>query len=464
MAFINEFFANLAGLGKYLMVPLMIAIIGVLFKVNVDKAIKGGITVGIGLFGLDLALSIVSDYLGPVANGLVTKANLNLDVVDVGWQALSGIAFGTQIGAMIIPVMILFNVIMVTIGASRTMNVDIWNFWHYAVTGSLVYFVTNNILYSLLAAIAHAAIILLFADRTASRVQEVTGIPGISIPHGGVLGQWIVGFIMEPIYNFIGKRFRNDKKTKIDNGQGKKLQENAIFKIIQDPIYLGFILGTVLGFIAGQGAKTSFTTGMAMAAFLYLTPRMVKILMEGLLPINQAVQKMRSKMDGNSDLYIGMDNAVGLGHNTVMLITVIAIPILIVLAAIVPGNRVIPIASLAACGYCSSMLNVVHKGKFGRTLFSTTILFISTLLIASYMAPVITEVAILSGFETEYALISSLSGGTLIAAAPFFLAFRFSNTAGLIFSLIIIVGTIVLQRIYFKNKDQQEETKEVKQV
>ena len=463
MAFINEFFANLAGLGKYLMVPLMIAIIGILFKVNVNKAIKGGITVGIGLFGLDLALSIVGNYLGPVANGLVTKANLNLDVVDVGWQALSGIAFGTEIGAMIIPVMILFNAIMLAIGATRTMNVDIWNFWHYALTGSLVYFVTNNFLYGLLAAIAHAAIILLFADRTAPRVQEVTGIPGISIPHGGVLGQWIVGFIMEPIYNFIGKRFRNDKKTKIDNGQGKKLQENAIFKIIQDPIYLGFILGTVLGFIAGQGAKTSFTTGMAMAAFLYLTPRMVKILMEGLLPINQAVQKMRSKMDGNSDLYIGMDNAVGLGHNTVMLITVIAIPILIVLAAIVPGNRVIPIASLAACGYCSSMLNVVHKGKFGRTLFSTTILFISTLLIASYMAPVITEVAILSGFETEYALISAISG-TLISTTPLFLAFRFSNTVGLIFSLIIIVGTIVLQRIYFKKRDQQEETKEVKQV
>ena len=463
MAFINEFFANLAGLGKYLMVPLMIAIIGILFKVNVNKAIKGGITVGIGLFGLDLALSIVGNYLGPVANGLVTKANLNLDVVDVGWQALSGIAFGTEIGAMIIPVMILFNAIMLAIGATRTMNVDIWNFWHYALTGSLVYFVTNNFLYGLLAAIAHAAIILLFADRTASRVQEVTGIPGISIPHGGVLGQWIVGFIMEPIYNFIGKRFRNDKKTKIDNGQGKKLQENAIFKIIQDPIYLGFILGTVLGFIAGQGAKTSFTTGMAMAAFLYLTPRMVKILMEGLLPINQAVQKMRSKMDGNSDLYIGMDNAVGLGHNTVMLITVMAIPILIVLAAIVPGNRLIPIASLAACGYNSSMLNVAHKGKFGRTLLSTTILFIIMLLVASYVAPEITEVAILSGFETEYALISAISG-TLISTTPLFLAFRFSNTVGLIFSLIIIVGTIVLQRIYFKNRDQQEETKEVKQV
>lgn len=455
MEFLSTFFSTISGLGKYLMVPLMVALIGIAFKCNVNKAVKGGITVGIGLFGLDLALSIVSNYLGPVATGLVGKANLNLDVIDVGWTALSGIAYGTEIGAFIIPLMLAFNLIMLAVGATKTMDIDIWNFWHYALTGSLIYVITNNLFFGLLAALAHATVIFLIADRTAKRVQEVIGIPGISIPHGGCLGQWIVGFILEPLYNLLGKGKTGEEKT-ISQTNAKKLQDNPVLKVIKDPIYLGFILGTVIAFIGGQDAKTSFTTGMAMAALLYLTPRMVKILMEGLVPISQACSKIMAEKNKSGELYIGMDNAVGLGHTTVMLISVIAIPVCVALCAIVPGNRIIPIASLAACGYNCSMLNVVHRGKVGRTLLSCTIFLALTLVIASFMAPKITEVALSSGYtwsQSEYTLISAISG-TLWSTFPLFLLFNINSTIGAVCCLAIIIACVVLQKIYFKKKMQ----------
>lgn len=455
MEFLSTFFSTISGLGKYLMVPLMVALIGIAFKCNVNKAVKGGITVGIGLFGLDLALSIVSNYLGPVATGLVGKANLNLDVIDVGWTALSGIAYGTEIGAFIIPLMLAFNLIMLAVGATKTMDIDIWNFWHYALTGSLIYVITNNLFFGLLAALAHAAVIFLIADRTAKRVQEVIGIPGISIPHGGCLGQWIIGFILEPLYNLLGKGKTGEEKT-ISQTNAKKLQDNPVLKVIKDPIYLGFILGTVIAFIGGQDAKTSFTTGMAMAALLYLTPRMVKILMEGLVPISQACSKIMAEKNKSGELYIGMDNAVGLGHTTVMLISVIAIPVCVALCAIVPGNRIIPIASLAACGYNCSMLNVVHRGKVGRTLLSCTIFLALTLVIASIMAPKITEVALSSGYtwsQSEYTLISAISG-TLWSTFPLFLLFNINSTIGAVCCLAIIIACVVLQKIYFKKKMQ----------
>ena len=455
MEFLSTFFSTISGLGKYLMVPLMVALIGIAFKCNVNKAVKGGITVGIGLFGLDLALSIVSNYLGPVATGLVGKANLNLDVIDVGWTALSGIAYGTEIGAFIIPLMLAFNLIMLAVGATKTMDIDIWNFWHYALTGSLIYVITNNLFFGLLAALAHAAVIFLIADRTAKRVQEVIGIPGISIPHGGCLGQWIVGFILEPLYNLLGKGKTGEEKT-ISQTNAKKLQDNPVLKVIKDPIYLGFILGTVIAFIGGQDAKTSFTTGMAMAALLYLTPRMVKILMEGLVPISQACSKIMAEKNKSGELYIGMDNAVGLGHTTVMLISVIAIPVCVALCAIVPGNRIIPIASLAACGYNCSMLNVVHRGKVGRTLLSCTIFLALTLVIASIMAPKITEVALSSGYtwsQSEYTLISAISG-SLWSTFPLFLLFIINSTIVAVCCLAIIIACVVLQKIYFKKKMQ----------
>lgn len=453
MEFLSTFFSTISGLGKYLMVPLMVALIGIAFKCNPNKAIKGGITVGIGLFGLDLALSIVSNYLGPVATGLVGKANLSLDVIDVGWTALSGIAYGTEIGAFIIPLMLAFNLIMLAIGATKTMDIDIWNFWHYALTGSLIYVITNNLFFGLLAALAHAAVIFLIADRTAKQVQKVIGIPGISIPHGGCLGQWIVGFIFEPLYNLLNKG-NKDEDQQMNQAKAKKLQDNAILKVIKDPIYLGFILGTVIAFIGGQDAKTSFTTGMAMAALLYLTPRMVKILMEGLVPISQACSKIMAEKNKSGELFIGMDNAVGLGHTTVMLISVIAIPVCVALCAVVPGNHIIPIASLAACGYNCSMLNVVHKGKVGRTLISCTIFLAITLVIASFMAPKITEVALSSGYtwsQTEYTMISAISG-TLWSTFPLFLLFNINGTVGALCCVAIIIACIIAQKIYFRKK------------
>ncbi len=458
MEFISSFFTAVSGLGKYLMVPLMVALIGIAFKCNVNKAIKGGITVGIGLFGLDLALTIVTNYLGPVATGLVDAANLNLDVIDVGWTALSGIAYGTEIGAFIIPLMLAFNLILLAIGSTKTMDIDIWNFWHYALTGSLIYVLTGNLIFGLLAALAHASVIFLIADRTAPQVQKVIGIPGISIPHGGCLGQWIVGFVLEPLYNLIGRKNKSEGKQ-IDYEKAKKLQDNPVLKVIKDPIYLGFILGTVIAFIGGQDVQTSFTTGMAMAALLYLTPRMVKILMEGLVPISQACSQIMAKKKGSTELYIGMDNAVGLGHTTVMLISVIAIPICVALCAIVPGNRIIPIASLAACGYNCSMLNVVHKGKVGRTLVSCTIFLAITLLIGSFMAPTITEVALSSGYtwtETQYTLISAISG-TLWSTFPIFILSSINSYLGAGFCLAVIIVCAVLQRGYFKKKGEQEE-------
>lgn len=139
-----------------------------------------------------------------------------------------------------------------------------------------------------------------------------------------------------------------------------------------------------------------------------------------------------------------------------MLISVIAIPVCVALCAIVPGNRIIPIASLAACGYNCSMLNVVHRGKVGRTLLSCTIFLALTLVIASFMAPKITEVALSSGYtwsQSEYTLISAISG-TLWSTFPLFLLFNINSTIGAVCCLAIIIACVVLQKIYFKKKMQ----------
>ncbi len=451
MNFIVDLFGFLSDLGKYIMVPLMVAIIGIGFRADVNKAIKGGITVGIGLFGLDLALSLVSTYLAPVATALVEMANLNLDVIDVGWTALSGIAYATEVGAFIIPFMLLVNIILLALGATKTMDIDIWNFWHYALTGSLIAVTTGNILYGFLAAVVHAVVIFAWGDRYAEQTQEVIGIPGVSIPHGGTFAANVIGWGMEKVYNRFGKK---EEKGSADAAAAKKLSENKFVTIIKDPIYVGFILGVFVAALGGFPFKTIITTGMAMSAMLYLTPRMVKILMEGLVPISNACKKIMSKKYAGEQLYIGMDNAIILGHPTVMMGTVLMIPVCIILAMIVPGNRIIPMASLAACGYNCTILNVHHKGKPMRVFISCTILLAACLIFGSVMAETVTDVAVSTGFtwsQEGFIYISAISG-TLGATIWLWLLFGLSPIVGAIASVVIILATVMIQRNYFKKK------------
>lgn len=50
-----------------------------------------------------------------------------------------------------------------------------------------------------------------------------------------------------------------------------------------------------------------------MAAVMVLMPRMVKILMEGLLPVSESAREWLNKRFGDREIYIGLDAAVALG-------------------------------------------------------------------------------------------------------------------------------------------------------
>ncbi|GAA3324670.1 hypothetical protein GCM10020331_053470 [Ectobacillus funiculus] len=59
---------------------------------------------------------------------------------------------------------------------------------------------------------------------------------------------------------------------------------------------IGAILGMAIGFLAGYDAKVALQLGMKMAAVMVLMPKkMVKCIMEGLLPVAGAARKLLEK-------------------------------------------------------------------------------------------------------------------------------------------------------------------------
>lgn len=62
------------------------------------------------------------------------------------------------------------------------------------------------------------------------------------------------------------------------------------FGIFGEPMMVGTILGLLLGVAARYDLKGILTMGISIGAVMFILPRMVRILMEGLLPISEAIK------------------------------------------------------------------------------------------------------------------------------------------------------------------------------
>ena len=64
------------GLGSTVMVPIILIVLGLVFRVGWQKAVRGGVTTGIGLTGLFLIVDLIVAALQPAVEALATRLGL----------------------------------------------------------------------------------------------------------------------------------------------------------------------------------------------------------------------------------------------------------------------------------------------------------------------------------------------------------------------------------------------------
>lgn len=72
----SGFFAVVQGAGPMIFVPVVMLVTGVCLGIGLMKATKAAITVGVGFISVQLALNLVWNTLGPVANTVVERFGL----------------------------------------------------------------------------------------------------------------------------------------------------------------------------------------------------------------------------------------------------------------------------------------------------------------------------------------------------------------------------------------------------
>ena len=376
------------GLGSTVFLPIIIFILGIIFGVKPAKAAISGFTVGIGSIGLNLVIGLLSDNLGTAIQVMGEHYGFSLNIMDIGCGVGGPLAFSTTFGIILIPMSLIVNLLFVMLGWTKTLNVDIWNFWFQCFLGLVAQAVTGNFVTGILGALVAVMLQWLLADIFQKKVSEFFGYPGIAISHMMALS----GALIAVPLNWIFDRIPGFNKIEADSETIAKR-----FGFFGDTVVIGIIIGMIVGFLAKYDFAKAAQLGMATGAVMKIMPKMVAMFMEGLMPISQAAQELMSKKFAGREVFIGLDAAVSLGEPAVIAVGLVLVPITIALAIILPGNRILPFADLAVIPYIVCLFTAMCKGNIFRALIVGTVVMGLVLLMASTLAGLETPLAISAG-------------------------------------------------------------------
>ena len=379
MDILLSFFQGFVNLGAAVLLPVVIAILGLFFGMKPGRAVKSGLLVGIGFKGLCLAVNLLIEAVTPAMNYYETLGS-GYDTLEIGFAALGAASWTTPFAVLVIPAVVIINLILVRTKLVKVLNVDIWNFMHFLVPGALAYALSGSAVAGFAVAVLCGIVVLYFGQWCAEEWGEFFGLEGTTCTCLCFIA-W--AYPLNKLLNWIIDKIPG--LNKIDLELEKVADKLGIFG---DPAMIGVFVGAFLGIITKQDLSTILTMAMGTAAAMLLIPRMVGIMMEGLSPIGeQANVYAQKKIGEDAEIYIGMDIALGLGDPACITITAIMIPVTILLALLIPGMRFFPLSLLAEVCYMTPMCVLAARGNLFRSLLGMIMMMFLTLFFANMFIP-----------------------------------------------------------------------------
>lgn len=443
-------FKTIQDAGASVMLPIIITIFGMIFRLPFARAFRSGLIVAIGFIGINLVIGLLKGSLGEASQAMVKNWGIKLDILDVGWGSIAAVTWGSPIIAILIFAILAVNIILLVINRTNTLDVDIWNYHHMAIVGIMTYFVTENLWLAILASVVMAVITFKLSDWTAPLVEKYFGLPGVSLPTVSALSSVIIAAPLNAIID----KIPGLNKLNFDLKDAQKY-----LGIFGEPMMIGLILGGIIGFLADFSVADILRIAVEMAAVLVLIPRMIALFAEGLMPISEAAQKFTQEKFKGKKLLIGLDAAVIVGNSTVITTSLVVIPLTIIMAALLPGNRVLPFADLAVVAFRVAMVAAIARGNLFRSILIGMIVMAAILYAGTITSPILTDLAASVGLDVgEGGLISSFAATSLTLSFLVFQAFV-QNPFIWVPVLLVVFGIVwvYIERIKkFKNFEENE--------
>ncbi|MDF2613906.1 MAG: gatC1 [Clostridia bacterium] len=409
MNHVKEVITYILSFKPYVLLPLLMLLFSIGFRMPIKKGISSALTIGIGFIGVFTFFDFFVQTIAPVVESLVARTGLHYNILDVGWTPLAAITWSYKLTPLLLLIVLGINVIMFFLKWTDTINVDIWNYWHFILIGAIVYETGHNIILAILSTLLSAALVTKLADWSAPAMKKFSKLPGICCTTLTAVSYYPVAALGDKLIDkipFINKINADPESIKEKLG------------LLGEPPVIGVILGVFLGVGAGYDFKDTLEVSFKIAAVVHILPMMCGILGKGLVPISESIQKTLSdKYPEMKGKYIGLDIAVIMGTPSVVVTGLLLMPVAFILAFLLPGVGFIPIGDLPNIMGAVAMIVVATRGNIIRAFIISVPIIVGKLFIATAMAERYTELAKaaqyhLKGYDGIFT--SFLDGGNIL--------------------------------------------------
>ena len=388
----------------YVMLPIIIFIIAIIIRMPIKKAFLSVLKIGTGFAGIFIAFDFFVSNINPAVKALMIMRNIDLPILDVGWPPLAAITWASPIAHLSIPLIIIINVLMLTLNLTRTIYLDIWNYWHFAMLGALVLNASDSIILALIATALIAVYTIKMSDWAAPAVKREMDLDGITISPLSSVG-------LLPYAQFLDAIFDRIPFIKKLNYNPQKSDKEA--SILSEPMVIGALVGLLLGVLAKYPVKETLELCVHIAAVMFILPQCGALIGKGMGDVSLTLRKaVQNRFPHKDNLLVALDSGILMHNKSILTSGIILMPIAIFLALIVKGNKTLPLGDLVALISQVSVMVLIFRGNVFRTILGGIPLVISYLLISTHLAPLITRLSKEVGtVMIDNTLITSLTDG-----------------------------------------------------
>jgi PTS system galactitol-specific IIC component len=445
-------------MGVSVLLPVLLLIIFLILKTPFRTSIFQAVKLGVGFQGIILIINAYVTFITPIFEKMVNITGIDLPVLDIGWAPVMVVSYATTLGIIYIGIGIVLQLFLFFIRWTNILQItDVVNIYSYPIWGLITYQLTGSFLQSICVMITINVFTLTITEIVAKRWSSYYKIPGgvCTIPHE--MGTIPVTLFTSAVLNKIKLGNINISTTTLKDKWG----------FFGEPIFLGFLSGLLIGFLGNvrhfftiKSIVEIITVGMATGAVAVVFPKAAALIGEVFGSLAESIKKWVLKRGEKREIYFAVNDAVGFGEPNNFLCALMSIPIIIFLAFLLPGNKVMPLVDLVGVAYTINIISAINKGNIFKTLICTIVYYGLGLYAGTYIAPLFTNIAastnaitLPAGFITSLNLLCKPI--LLLIAYPFMKA----SFSGILLIILIYFTLFYVVKKFRGNIEDYIETK-----
>lgn len=381
---LNNLFNNFIDLGGAAMMFIILTLLAIAFRVKISKAFEGGLRMAIALTGMSCVISLLTEAFGPALNTFVESTGIELSITDLGWAPLAVITWGSVYTLYFAAICIISNILYLIFNVTNTLNVDLFNIWNVSIIGLLLNYYAHNLIITSIFVLLMYTAMLLNSDAMKPSLNKI-----LHYDENNITTTAHACFLMAPFAMLINKIIDLCIPF-IDKYDFNAEKLNKKIGFFGSKFAIGCYLGVLIGILGHQNATNIFTLAFTGGVSLELFSIIGSWFGPAIEPLSSGIQQLMNKKFKGRKLYVGIDWSICASSSELWAVVNILAPILLFIAMVLPGNKVMPLGGILMTVSVPAIL-IVTQGRVLRMTIIGTIFVPIYLWSATFISNFITN-------------------------------------------------------------------------